>query len=105
MRLTEKTVNQILQVSKEQLAFPFELRLYGSRLEDDARGGDIDLLLIVDKDSLSEVKSRKHQLLAKLKTTIGDQKIDLSICSAEDIEENPFLKHVYPLSKHLGNSI
>ena len=49
--------------------------LFGSRLDDAKKGGDIDLFIRTDnKDELFEKKLR---FLAKLKRQIGEQKIDV----------------------------
>jgi len=49
--------------------------LFGSRVDDSKKGGDIDLYIEVeDKHHLFE---RKIKFLARLKRAIGDQKIDL----------------------------
>lgn len=78
---------------------PAELRLYGSRADVTQKGGDIDLLLILfnidDKNTLNAIK---HKLLANIKKNIGDQRIDLNICHAADIEMDEFLKVIYPES-------
>jgi predicted nucleotidyltransferase len=59
-----------------------EIRLFGSRLDDAKRGGDIDLY--VSPDNRSQLAEERITFLARLKRKIGDQKIDLVIAS-----ENP----------------
>lgn len=49
--------------------------LFGSRIDDSKRGGDIDLFLEVDnKDNLFE---KKIKFLAQIKKSLGEQKIDV----------------------------
>ena len=48
--------------------------LFGSRVDDSKRGGDIDLYLEIDRPPLFDDKLK---FLAKLKRVIGDQKIDV----------------------------
>jgi predicted nucleotidyltransferase len=49
--------------------------LFGSRMDDSKKGGDIDLFIQTDdKDGLFEKKLR---FLAKLKRQLGEQKIDV----------------------------
>ena len=56
-----------------------ELRLHGSRVDLDRKGGDIDLLLITPSDRMRDtLMQRKHHLLSAIKKNIGDQKIDLT---------------------------
>jgi predicted nucleotidyltransferase len=49
--------------------------LFGSRADDKARGGDIDLLVISKKICLMD----KLTVLARLHRILGEQKIDLAI--------------------------
>ena len=74
MRLKSYEVDVILNsfhtVFKEGKIF-----LFGSRVDDSKRGGDIDLFIeIDDKSNLFE---KKIKFLAKMKRFLGEQKIDL----------------------------
>lgn len=74
MRLKE---NEIIQIKKsfESVFQTGKIYLFGSRIDDTKKGGDIDLYLeIEDKTNLFE---KKIKFLAKLKIKIGDQKIDV----------------------------
>lgn len=83
MRLSEYEINAIKKTFKE-IFKKGDIYLFGSRLDDNARGGDIDLYIKdCDKD---KVKEKKLDFLVKLKQEIGDQKIDIII--ARDIN-NP----------------
>lgn len=76
-----------------------ELRLHGSRVDLDRKGGDIDLLLITPSDGMRDtLMQRKHHLLSAIKKNIGDQKIDLTIASQTQIETDPFLQIIFPTS-------
>jgi uncharacterized protein len=74
MRLNEKEISVIKSVVKE-FDSKAEVKLYGSRVDDAKKGGDIDLLIISNKITFSE----KLSILIKLKENIGDQKIDILI--------------------------
>jgi predicted nucleotidyltransferase len=52
-----------------------EIYLFGSRVDDQARGGDIDLLVLSSRIDFMA----KLDLLARLHRRLGDQKIDLMI--------------------------
>ena len=63
-----------------------EIYLFGSRVRDNLRGGDIDLYLVVkDKKDLFK---KKIKFLAKLKRKIGEQKIDVVF----NIDENRLIE-------------
>jgi len=51
--------------------------LFGSRVDDNLRGGDIDLYIDVQKSD--DLNRKKIEFLIDLKSRIGDQKIDVVI--------------------------
>lgn len=55
------------------------IRLFGSRLDDAAKGGDIDLYIEPAKQSIDEIVDGRLHALADLHLLLGDQKIDLVI--------------------------
>jgi len=64
--------------------------LYGSRVDDSLRGGDIDLLVISDTLGFSD----KITLLAEIKSRLGEQKIDLSIKKRAELDEDAFVRSI-----------
>ena len=93
MRLTSSEINSI----KEVFITVFqrgELFLFGSRVDDDQKGGDIDLFVIAkNKNNYLE---KKLQFLSLLKQKIGDQKIDLIISRDQNrlIEQEALLNGI-----------
>jgi hypothetical protein len=80
MRLNADEVEGIiLGIESFILNFRAELRLYGSRVDDFKKGGDIDLLLFVPLDVKNKLADVKHKILANIKKRIGDRKVDLLI--------------------------
>ena len=75
MRLNAKEIRSIIQVAKEIYGEGVEVYLFGSRIDDAKRGGDIDLLV----RSGSEKKGvlARLRMIARLKLALGDQKIDV----------------------------
>lgn len=74
MRLSYDQVKAILECFNEIFG-EGKIYLFGSRVDDISRGGDIDLFLDVEnKDDLFE---KKIQFIAKLEAEIGEQKIDV----------------------------
>jgi predicted nucleotidyltransferase len=79
MRLNRSQQRVIPQILRRHFGEQAEIRLFGSRIDDDARGGDIDLYIetdISEPDALIEAKLRA---LAELHKALGEQKIDLVI--------------------------
>lgn len=98
MRLSEHELESIKKTFQEMFSkTSFELRLYGSRTDDNKRGGDIDLLCITEDD---QKKSKLHDKLLDLKLKlydhIGEQKIDILIVTHSEVHSNPFVKMIYP---------
>ena len=76
MRLTYKEIVAITSTFKEVFKSG-EIYLFGSRVDDSKKGGDIDLYIQTDnKDNLME---KKIDFLVLLKEKIGEQKIDVVI--------------------------
>ena len=98
MRLTSQQVRGIEQALEEFVRnIPASLYLFGSRTKDHLKGGDIDLLLVTQEESISKLlKSRKHEIIASIHSQIGEQKVDLKIASEDEINVDPFLKAVFP---------
>ena len=84
MRLTDDQRQSVLDAI--HVADPAaQVWLYGSRVHDDARGGDIDLLVLSPRIGLRE----KLDVLARLHRLLGEQKIDLTV--APD-DSRPFVR-------------
>lgn len=81
MRLTD----QQRQIIREEVARIFGPRarvyLFGSRLDDRARGGDVDLFIEVD-EVLENRASAASRVAARLQQALGDQRIDVVLVDA-----------------------
>jgi hypothetical protein len=76
-----------------------ELRLYGSRAQPERKGGDIDLLLLVNHAVVEQqLNEKKHYILAQMKQKIGVRKIDLAICHKDKMSEDVFIRMILPES-------
>jgi predicted nucleotidyltransferase len=76
MRLTQGELETIKQVFLEVFENG-EIYLFGSRLDDSKRGGDIDLF--IKTAHKNKILDKKISFLSLLKQKIGDQKIDVVI--------------------------
>ena len=83
MRLTKKELKAIIQ-SFEQIFQNGEIYLFGSRVYDDKRGGDIDLYI----NSSNATFEKKLHFLVNLKKLIGNRKIDVVLNKKGLIEKN-----------------
>jgi predicted nucleotidyltransferase len=84
MRLSDKELTSIKAVTKQVFGENAMVTLFGSRIEDGKRGGDIDLLIKCDKTiSRDEIYQLKLKFLVELKKRIGDQKIDVIIYAGQ----------------------
>ncbi len=99
MRLKDTEVTGIINgIEPFITVHTVELRLYGSRVDNNKKGGDIDLMLIVPPDAKNHMREIKHKILAEIKKNIGDRKIDLLICDALSLESDPFIAVIFPYS-------
>ena len=76
MRLSEHEQQAIREIVRREDPSAV-IYLFGSRLDDGRKGGDIDLYLETDVDS--ELLGLKTRILSRLWERLGPQKIDLLI--------------------------
>ena len=88
MRLSTFERDSVKEIVKE---FDPEAQvfLFGSRVDDTSKGGDIDLLLITKKNSFID----KLKLKVQIKKKIGDQRIDIILTAKV---EDSFSRLIYP---------
>ncbi|ORU93496.1 MAG: DNA polymerase III subunit beta [Cycloclasticus sp. symbiont of Bathymodiolus heckerae] len=79
MRITELQRDIIKQTVFKYFGAGSELRLFGSRLDDSARGGDIDLYVEPETREVDAIMAAKLDTLLVLHQLLGEQKIDLVI--------------------------
>ena len=79
MRLTNYEIKMIQKAFHEAFE-DGKIYLFGSRVDDTKRGGDIDLYLIPTK-KFDDERERKISFLVKLDDYIGEQKIDVIIAT------------------------
>ncbi len=84
MRLTEKQV----QIIKSHFASIFDqnttIHLFGSRTDDQKKGGDIDLL-IKSNLKIEQPAKKCAELVAKIQMSLGEQKIDVITIDSDTI--------------------
>ena len=75
MRLQKQEIHTILQVARNIYGEKVKVYLFGSRLNNTKRGGDIDLLIRTDEEKKGVLA--RIRMIAQLKFLLGDQKIDI----------------------------
>lgn len=91
MRLTATQLQVIRQAGREIFGSDARVRVFGSRLDDSGRGGDIDIL--VESDEIIDDKLMKSlTLVARLQLRLGDQPIDVLVVDPET-PLNPVHRH------------
>jgi len=76
MRLGQFEIEAINSLAAKYFGTDVQVFLFGSRVDEAKKGGDIDLFIKNRNEELLTLEV-KIQFLAELKTQIGDQKIDV----------------------------
>lgn len=82
MRLTQEQVEGIRKAAETAFGAGTVVTLFGSRVDDSKRGGDIDLL--VRPTEQDQPLRRKLRFLALLEEALGERKIDVVIEQPQD---------------------
>ncbi len=77
MRLSAAQVEAIKQETEHCFGAQAEVWLFGSRVDDGAKGGDVDLYVQSGVGDAERLAAARFAFLARLKRRIGDRKIDL----------------------------
>lgn len=78
MRLSNNQIEVIRRTVREVFGVEADVKLFGSRTNDDVRGGDIDLLVEMPTIVI-EPERKTLQLVARLQLRLGDQPIDVLV--------------------------
>jgi predicted nucleotidyltransferase len=82
MRLTEEQISAIKQTAHAVLGDGARVLLFGSRVDDAKKGGDIDLLFETDR-RISNRATTIGAIYVELIRRLGDRKIDILLQDAE----------------------
>ena len=78
MRITEKQIEAIKELVSRHFGSNAKLILFGSRVDDSARGGDIDLYVETNLPSEKMLKA-EMALYAGLQRRLGERRIDIIV--------------------------
>jgi predicted nucleotidyltransferase len=79
MRLSEHERDVIREAATEVFGPDVRVMLFGSRVDDTKRGGDIDLF--VEPSDSADIITKKIRLAAQLQIRLGEQKIDIVVAA------------------------
>jgi len=82
MRLTPEARQIIKASTQEVFGLNATVRVFGSRANDEARGGDIDLLVECSEPVKDKLK-KTLALTARLQSRLGDQRIDVIVADPQ----------------------
>lgn len=79
MRLSNQQIASIKRAVRQHCGENAEVRLFGSRVDDNARGGDIDLYIKADLPDGGAAIAAETALWADLQASLGEQHIDVLV--------------------------
>lgn len=86
MRLSSQTQKIIRETVQEIFGPDATVAVFGSRVDDTARGGDIDLL-VQSGNPVQQRERKALQLVARLQIRLGDQPIDVLVIDPETVPQ------------------
>lgn len=87
MRISQEEI-KVLKEKLKTISLSAKLYLFGSRVDDTKRGGDIDLLIVSNEMSKKDLRSLRIEFFKHF----GEQKIDILLDDGKF--EEPFVKHI-----------
>ncbi len=84
MRLSTDQIQSIRYAATTTFGDDAEVWLFGSRVDDAKKGGDIDLLVRPSFTAVEQTFVKKIKMLTLLERLLGERKIDLVIEQARD---------------------
>lgn len=82
MRLTEAQRRTIGEKARAAFGPDARIYLFGSRVDDDARGGDVDLYIEVPR-AVPNRPAAASRLAAELQLALGDQRFDILVADPD----------------------
>lgn len=88
MRLSKEQIT-VLKDTLKSISLNAKIYLFGSRVDDTAKGGDIDLLVVSDTLTKKDLRTLRINFFKYF----GEQKIDIVLDNGEF--KNPFTKYIF----------
>lgn len=93
MRLKQFQIDTINKLAKKHFGKETTVYLFGSRTDDNKKGGDIDLFITSSNEARLTMEA-KIRFMAELKANIGDRKIDVVFDNANTRRKKKFYRSV-----------
>ena len=93
MRLSQFEIETIKKLAEKYFGHETTVYLFGSRTDDNKKGGDIDLFVYNINEAALTLEAKVY-FLADLKTKIGDRKIDVVFDNANTRIKKNFYRSV-----------
>jgi predicted nucleotidyltransferase len=98
MRLSHQQIDIIKSAVRQHFGAQAGVRLFGSRVDDDARGGDIDLYVESTLGNADDAVAAEVALWAELQRRLGEQRIDILV----DYPAKPHRPPIYRVAREQG---
>lgn len=86
MRLSTRSRQVIRAIAREVFGEEATVRVFGSRVDDQARGGDIDLLVELPAP-VADRNRKALRMVARLQQELGDQRFDVLVADPSTEEQ------------------
>jgi len=80
MRLSDSQIAAIRRIVLEQAGVSATVRLFGSRLDDSAKGGDVDLLIELP-DPVSDPAPLSARIAGRISRLLDNRKVDVVLAA------------------------
>ncbi len=100
MRLRDYEISAIKDSVSNCFGPLAKVSLFGSRIDDSKKGGDIDLLVESNFDSPDSYR-RKIRLLTEIQLKLGEQKIDIIITENPKVDSRLIVKEALRTGQQL----
>jgi len=98
MRLSSHEVD-VIKKAVHRLDGNAQIYLFGSRVDDQLKGGDIDLLIVTEALSFND----KIDIQVAIKKELGEQKIDILLRNNSQTRSDPFVTEILTQAKNLDS--
>ncbi|WP_457622330.1 nucleotidyltransferase domain-containing protein [Persephonella sp.] len=83
IRLTKEELEAIKETAKQVFGSNVRVWIFGSRVNPELKGGDIDIYIEIPDYEESNIFEKKIKYLVNLEDKIGEQKIDLLVAPCD----------------------